>query len=42
MRKGGFLKSIKAAAFGGESFFVNEFIAQEDNCNLGLNWKYTR
>ena len=36
MRKGGFLKSLKAAALGGESFFVNEFIAQEDNCNLGL------
>ena len=36
MRKGGFLKSLKAAAFGGESFFVNEFIAQEDGCVLGL------
>ena len=36
MRKGGFLKSLKAAAFGGESFFINEFIAQEDNCKLGL------
>ena len=36
MRKGGFLKSLKAAAFGGESFFVNEFIAQEDDCKLGL------
>ncbi|MGB0855975.1 MAG: TIGR00266 family protein [Nitrosopumilus sp.] len=36
MRKGGFLKSLKAAAFGGESFFINEFIAQEDNCRLGL------
>jgi len=36
MRKGGFLKSLKAAALGGESFFVNEFIAQEDNCKLGL------
>ena len=36
MRKGGFLKSLKAAAFGGESFFVNEFIAQEDGCTLGL------
>ncbi len=36
MRKGGFLKSLKAAAFGGESFFVNEFTAQEDNCKLGL------
>ncbi len=36
MIKGGFLKSLKAAAFGGESFFVNEFIAEEDNCKLGL------
>ena len=36
MRKGGFFKSLKAAAFGGESFFINEFIAQEDNCKLGL------
>ena len=36
MRKGGFFKSLKAAAFGGESFFVNEFIANEDNCTLGL------
>ncbi len=36
MRKGGFLKSLKAAALGGESFFVNEFIAQEDNAKLGL------
>jgi len=36
MRRGGFFKSLKAAAFGGESFFVNEFIAEEDNCKLGL------
>jgi len=36
MRKGGFFKSLKAAALGGESFFINEFIAQEDNCKLGL------
>ena len=36
MRKGGFLKSLKAAALGGESFFVNEFIAEEDGCKLGL------
>lgn len=36
MRKGGFLKSLKAAALGGESFFVNEFVAREDNCRLGL------
>ena len=27
MRKGGFLKSLKAMALGGESFFVNEFTA---------------
>jgi uncharacterized protein (TIGR00266 family) len=36
MREGGFLKSLKTAALGGESFFVNEFIAQENNCKLGL------
>ena len=36
MRKGGFLKSLKAAALGGESFFVNEFIAEEDGCKLGF------
>ena len=36
MRKSGFLKSLKAAALGGESFFVNEFIAHEDGCKLGL------
>ena len=36
MRKGGFLKSLKAAALSGESFFVNDFIAQENDCKLGL------
>jgi len=36
MRKGGFLKTLKTAALGGESFFVNNFIAREDNCTLGL------
>jgi uncharacterized protein (TIGR00266 family) len=36
MRKGGFFKSLKVAAFGGESFFVNEFTAHEDDCKLGL------
>jgi len=36
MRKGGFLKSLKAAALGGESFFINNFIARGDNCTLGL------
>ena len=36
MRKGGFLKTLKTVALGGESFFVNNFIAREDNCTLGL------
>ncbi len=36
MRRGGFLRSLKAAALGGESFFVNEFTAQEDGCTLGI------
>ena len=36
MRRGGFLKTLKTAALGGESFFVNNFIAREDNCTLGL------
>jgi len=36
MRKGGFFKSLKAAALGGESFFINDFIARDDNCTLGL------
>lgn len=36
MRKGGLFKSLKAAALGGESFFVNEFVAEEDGCRLGL------
>jgi uncharacterized protein (TIGR00266 family) len=36
MRKGGFFTSLKAAALGGESFFVNEFIAHQDKCSLGL------
>ena len=40
MRKGGLFKSLKAAAFGGESFFVNEFTAQEDGCKLGLTGKH--
>lgn len=36
MREGGFLKSLKITALGGESFFVNDYIAQEDGCTLGL------
>lgn len=36
MRKGGFFKTLKTVAFGGESFFVNYYTAQEDNCKLGL------
>ena len=35
-RKGGFLKSLKSTVLAGESFFVNEFTAQEDGCKLGL------
>lgn len=36
MRKGGFFKTLKTMALGGESFFVNRFVAHEDNCKLGL------
>ena len=36
MRKGGFLKTLKTVALGGESFFVNHFTAKEDGCTLGL------
>lgn len=36
MRKSGFFKSLKVAFLGGESFFVNEFTAEEDNCTLAL------
>ncbi|MFY3741420.1 MAG: uncharacterized protein (TIGR00266 family) [Candidatus Nitrosomirales archaeon] len=32
----GFLKSLKVKALGGESFFVNDYAAQEDGCTLGL------
>ena len=36
MREGGFFKSLKLKALGAESFFVNDYIAQEDGCSLGL------
>jgi uncharacterized protein (TIGR00266 family) len=36
MREGGFLKSLKLKALGAESFFVNDYVAQEDGCVLGL------
>jgi uncharacterized protein (TIGR00266 family) len=36
MRQGGFLKNLKVAALGRESFFVNDYIAHEDNCSLGM------
>ena len=36
MRKKGFFKSLKVAFLGGESFFVNEFTAEEDNSKLAL------
>jgi uncharacterized protein (TIGR00266 family) len=34
-REGGFLKKLKVTALGGESFFVNDFIARGD-CSIGL------
>lgn len=34
--RSGFLKSIKVSILGNESFFVNEYIANEDGCTLGL------
>ncbi len=40
LRKGGLFKTIKAAALGGESFFVNKFSANEDGCTLGLTGSF--
>ncbi len=34
-REGSFLKKLKVTALGGESFFVNDFIARS-NCSIGL------
>ncbi|HXV46409.1 MAG TPA: TIGR00266 family protein [Nitrososphaera sp.] len=34
-REGGFLKKIKVTALGGESFFVNDYVAR-GNCSIGL------
>lgn len=34
-REGGFLKKLKVTALGGESFFVNDFVAKSD-CSIGL------
>ena len=34
--RGGFLKTIKVSLLGNESFFVNDYIASEDGCVLGL------
>ena len=33
----GFFKNIKVSLLGGESFFVNDFVAKEDNCTLGMS-----
>ena len=33
--EGGFFKKLKVTALGGESFFVNDFIARS-NCSVGL------
>ena len=35
-KSGGLFKTLKVAALGGQSFFVNEFTAHEDGCTLGL------
>lgn len=34
--RGGFLKTVKVSFLGNESFFVNDYIASEDGCVLGL------
>ncbi len=34
-REGGFFKKIKVTALGGESFFVNDYVAH-GNCSIGL------
>lgn len=34
-REGGFLKKLKVTALGGESFFVNDFLAKSD-CSIGF------
>jgi uncharacterized protein (TIGR00266 family) len=35
-REGGFFKKVKVAALGGESFFVNDYVAKGD-CSIGLS-----
>lgn len=35
-REGGLFKTLKSTVLAGESFFVNEFTANEDGCNLGI------
>ena len=34
--RGGFLKTVKVSLLGNESFFVNNYVAKEDGCVLGL------
>ena len=36
-RQGGFFKKLKVSALGGQSFFVNDYIAHEDGCVIGLS-----
>jgi len=33
---GGFFKKLKVTALGGQSFFVNNYVAHEDNCFIGV------
>lgn len=35
-RKGGLFKSLKSSVLSGESFFINEYTATADGCNLGI------
>ncbi|HSB57628.1 MAG TPA: TIGR00266 family protein [Nitrosopumilaceae archaeon] len=37
MRHGGLFKNLKVMVLGRESFFVNDFVAQENGCQLGLS-----
>ncbi len=34
--RGGFLKGLKMKAMGGESFYVNNYVANDESCTIGL------
>jgi uncharacterized protein (AIM24 family) len=33
---GGFLRKLKVSVLGGQSFFVNNYVANMDGCSMGL------